>query len=351
MGSTNQITRDAVTCAAGRSSPARIRESGSRLSAPATVKTTSPDSRDRGIGERQPVVGMGGVTRVGDHEPLAPRAKAGDPGKSDAVWPSGPSPRCTSATGPCIADQRVVRASSRVDGVGGSAHRVDRAGADLVEQRVARHALVRVGVVDRHEPLVAEEDVDRAPVDVGVAEPLVAVAAQCRRPTVRSTRVTRARRDRAKACATSSTTRSSPFIRACDTTHVDRDTVAVYEAQSGGVARSPGRPLPRPRRAPGGARSCRRDGRRPRVRRRPPSSVPAASGRGARRRLRHARAGARGRTRRSRRPGGSRVAAVAPRRARAEPGLAPATCTLRVTVCRGRSWSCTTRWPSARPRT
>ena len=47
---------------------------------------------------------------------------------------------------------------------------------DLVEERVPRRALVRLGIADRHPPLVAEEHVDGAPVDVGDGEQLIAPA-------------------------------------------------------------------------------------------------------------------------------------------------------------------------------
>ena len=45
-------------------------------------------------------------------------------------------------------------------GAGGD-HRVDRAGATVVEQDPPGHALVRLVGFDRHDPLVAEVHVDR----------------------------------------------------------------------------------------------------------------------------------------------------------------------------------------------
>src|SRR3954452_19574565 len=96
-GSTNHTTRSASTWAAGRSSPARTRASASRLSSPATVNTTrrararaGKVNVSRGCGCRSSPLG---TTR------RSSTASAGVPGNSDAVWPSGPSPRCTRSIG------------------------------------------------------------------------------------------------------------------------------------------------------------------------------------------------------------------------------------------------------------
>src|SRR5262249_20675810 len=56
-----------------------------------------------------------------------------------------------------------------------AAERMDCAWPDPVEERLTRHTLVRVGIVDRHPSFVAEEHVDAAPFDVGVCEQLVAL--------------------------------------------------------------------------------------------------------------------------------------------------------------------------------
>ncbi len=75
-----------------------------------------------------------------------------------------------------LAEQPVVRVGGFLDRVARMPHRVDRARVDLVDERVPRRALVRLGIVDRHPPLVAEEHVDPAPIDVGDREQLVALA-------------------------------------------------------------------------------------------------------------------------------------------------------------------------------
>ncbi len=72
-----------------------------------------------------------------------------------------------------FAEEPVVRFGGFLDRVARVPHRVDRARVDLVEECVPRHALVRLGIADRHPPFVAEEHVDLAPIDVGDREQLV----------------------------------------------------------------------------------------------------------------------------------------------------------------------------------
>ena len=149
MGSTDQITRRRHMRRRQVVARADPRERVALVGA-CDGEDDEPGLRDRGKGEGQPGVRMGGVARVGRPR-AALLARAGDPGKSDAVWPSGPSPRCTSAIGTVSADRarrtrprprrwcRRSRASS-----GSSGGRRGRASAR------AGHALVRVGIVDRH---------------------------------------------------------------------------------------------------------------------------------------------------------------------------------------------------------
>ena len=92
-------------------------------------------------------------------------ARAAESGKSEAVWPSGPSPRWTRSKAGEGGDHRLVvgggvrRGPRPVHGMVG-AHRPDR-----VEQGLGDHPVVGVRVVGGDAPLVAQVDIDVVPVD------------------------------------------------------------------------------------------------------------------------------------------------------------------------------------------
>ena len=167
------------------------------------------------------------------------------------------------------------------------AHRVDRARLHPVEEHGAGHALVGLGIVDRHPALVAEPHVDPRPTRASPRRELLVARAGGAAAREGDRRAAPRRRPAsANAAGTSSTTRISPCTAVMIRT-MERDTVAVYEAAGRGVARSAPAAVPRP-----GA-SARRDACR-----RARCSVDlgcgaglhlpylAASGRRARRRLR-----------------------------------------------------------------
>ncbi len=154
-------------------------------------------------------------------------SSVGDPGKSDAVCPSGPSPRCTSAIGAADRTQLVVRGRPCFGRRAGPVHPVDRAGLDLVEERDARHALVRVRVVHGDPTLVAEEHVDGVPRRRRRSPAARSTAGPSRRRRVRSTRAPsrrRAPRTPAERCRL-----FAPLRAPGDDTAMDRATVEVYE--------------------------------------------------------------------------------------------------------------------------
>ena len=90
--------------------------------------------------------------------------------------PVGTEPEVDEAERAVIPEELVVRVGGPLDRVAGAPHGVDRARAHLVDESVPGYALVRLGVVDRHPPLVPEEYVDLAPIDVGARQQLVAFA-------------------------------------------------------------------------------------------------------------------------------------------------------------------------------
>ena len=181
--STSQRTSSAVTRPPGRSSPATIRAKASRLDSPETVKTTS---RARAMAGKVRVIRSWGLLAVGvavghhqhvgvvDGEGGAIRGRARRSGRR------GPSPRWTRSKARAAADLRLVGGGGglrrRRTGTSGG-----RTGPGPPGRAGPRdHAVVGVGVVGRHAPLVAQADVDRAPVD--------ARSAGRRRPAARSTR-------------------------------------------------------------------------------------------------------------------------------------------------------------------
>ena len=143
--------------------------SAAALSRPVTRKQTSRAPRERRVGEGQPAgPQLGDVD--GDRQPvLAPPAPR-CPGNSEAVCPSGPRPEQRQVEpgrrGARAQRQLVVaRGGVEVGGLGAPAEDVGSRDARRVEQRLARHAVVRLRVVGRHRALVAEEDVGARPVD------------------------------------------------------------------------------------------------------------------------------------------------------------------------------------------
>src|SRR5215211_6974332 len=103
-----------------------------------------------------------------DDQPLAlgERERTGEEGRRVPVWPEA---EVNEVEGPVVAEEPVVGVDGFADRVARVPHRVDRPRKDLVDERVPRHALVRLGVAGRHPPLVAEEHVDLAPNDVGAS--------------------------------------------------------------------------------------------------------------------------------------------------------------------------------------
>jgi hypothetical protein len=108
-----------------------------------------------------------------DDEPLA-LAERGGPRKQRRGVTVGAQPEMDEVEWPVFVKQAVIHVSGQIDGVAGVPHRMDVAGPDRIEERLARHALVRVRVVDRYPPLVPEEHLDPIPVDFGTGKELVA---------------------------------------------------------------------------------------------------------------------------------------------------------------------------------
>ena len=138
-------------------------------------------------------------------------SSAGDPGNSDAVWPSGPRPRCTRSIGPCSRRSGVVRLAA-ASSIVSPACRIEwtARGSTWSRKAMPGHALVGVGVADRHPALVAEEHVDLAPVDVGDREQLVGLRARLIRRRARAMPAPPRRRAPRTPAGRASTTRSSP---------------------------------------------------------------------------------------------------------------------------------------------
>ena len=87
--------------AAGTSSPPTTRASASRLASPATVTSTR---RARAMPAKVRVMRRCGLCPAGRRSCTTSRpgsaSRAAEPGNSEAVWPSGPSPRCTTSKWP-----------------------------------------------------------------------------------------------------------------------------------------------------------------------------------------------------------------------------------------------------------
>ena len=143
-------------------------------------------------------------------------SSAGAPGKSDAVCPSGPRPSRTRSSG-CVPERGVVGGGR----LGGRRARVSigctsRRDDEPLEQRLADEQLVRAGIVGGDAAVVAEPDLDAAP--VGVRLPLRARrrggASSLRpgrssRPRARGLDEQRGGRGRSRLCVRPTTTSST----------------------------------------------------------------------------------------------------------------------------------------------
>src|SRR5205823_8811004 len=99
-----------------------------------------------------------------DDQPLAfgERRRTGEQRRS---VPVGTEPEVDEAERALVAEELVVRVGRLLDGFARVPHGVDATWAHLRDERVTRHAFVRLGVTDRHPPLVAEVHLDVLPID------------------------------------------------------------------------------------------------------------------------------------------------------------------------------------------
>ena len=285
------------------------------------------------------------------------------PGNSDAVWPSGPRPRCTRSIGGAARDERVVGQRGGLGGVAGAGHRVDRARPDGSSRtrapcprwsRGRRRGRTARRRTTRRCPTSRASRVARAPRSASLG------GAAARQGDRRRRRLDHDVGERAgdvvddpdlSVHGAHDTDLGAILIPAT----MDRERpVEVYEAARRGLARRTGRRalLDEARRARGAASPDGRGRRRPRVRRRaapadlarPAVALDAAfamAAPGPRGRARRA-----GRSRPTSRPCRSGAARSAARWAHG-----PATCTSGRAPARWRWPSCTARSRSVRRRT
>ena len=145
---------------------------GGGLAVAADQEPHRPGAVERREGQADPLRGRLGGVGDADGDRVA-TSSCGKPGKSEAMWPSGPMPsiRTSNSPAPCSPQRLGVRRRAGVDvgRVGGRRHRVHvgRVGADGVEERRLGLSRVAVGGVGRDEALVAPPDDDLRPVDLG----------------------------------------------------------------------------------------------------------------------------------------------------------------------------------------
>ena len=137
-------------------------------------------------------------------------SSAGDPGKSEAVWPSAPTPSRTTRGTPSVrnsvsyATRRPLDADVRRDRV------PPRPGGHPVEDRLPHEPLVREGIVRRHAPLVGEPQARAAPVGLRRSCVLVCDAAGSTRRRGRSTRPPRTASTSSRATASAAAASCAP---------------------------------------------------------------------------------------------------------------------------------------------
>ncbi len=234
--------------------------------------------------------------------------------------------------GGAAATSGVVGERGRVGGVACTGHRVgSRRGPHAVEEHGAGHALVGVGVVDRHEPLVAEPHVDSRPAELAPGERFVRLprGAATRERDRRRRGFDHDVRERAGHVV------DGPYLsvhgghvtESAEITPLLPGSRAMMRRWSATPCRSTRQraeewrdrapaPVPRPGALAGGGRARGAVGGRPRLWTRAAPPVAASPGRRARRRPRHGAARPGGCARRLARAGRPRGAAVPARRAR-----------------------------------
>ena len=159
-------------------------------------------------------------------------SSVGLPGNSDAVWPSGPRPRCTRSIGGAARTSASYAARGFLDRRPAGTSSGSRAGCTRVEQHPPGHALVRVGIVGARRSARRRSTRRRSTSRAPARAPPRSTPRRSRRPTARPTAgASRARAGRTRA---GRRRRSGPCREGVMLCHSSRSwtasTVDVYEA-------------------------------------------------------------------------------------------------------------------------